>query len=86
MDRAVNPNDRMWMAGAKLVDSVTGSLDKLLTMTMKFRQEEEMKGMTLVADEEKTSKEMTPKSWLEFVKAVKDATPEELGEVIEHKE
>lgn len=85
MDRAVNPNDRMWMAGAKLVDSVTGSLDKLLNMTMKFRQEEEMKGMTLVKESEKSTREMTPKSWFEFIKQVKETPDAEIGEIIDHK-
>ena len=73
IDRSVNPNDRMWLAGAKLVDSLTGSLDKLLNMTIKFRQEEELKGLTLVGkEEEKATKTMSAKDWLEFVKSVKE--------------
>jgi len=85
MDRAVNPNDRMWMAGAKIIDSVTGSLDKLLTMTMKFKQEEEMKGMTLVNDDGKSSKEMTTKDWMDFIKTVKEMPDDEMSEIIENK-
>ena len=85
MDRAVNPNDRMWMAGAKIVDSVAGSLDKLLTMTMKFKQEEEMKGMTLVKDEGNSTKEMTTKDWMNFIKSVKDMPDEDVGQIIENK-
>ena len=84
IDRAVNPNDRMWMAGAKLVDSVTASLDKLMNMTMKFKQEEEMKGMTLV-DKESNTKEMTSTGWLEFIKMAKNMPEAEIGEIIENK-
>lgn len=85
MDRAINPNDRMWMAGAKIIDSVTGSLDKLLSMTMKFKQEEEMKGMTLVKDDGNTTKEMTTTDWMDFIKSVKDMPDEDLSEIIENK-
>jgi hypothetical protein len=84
IDRAVNPNDRMWMAGAKLVDSVTASLDKLMNMTMKFKQEEEMKGMTLV-DKESNTKEMTSAGWLEFIKMAKNMPDDEIGQIIENK-
>lgn len=83
IDRSVNPNDRMWMAGAKLLDSITGSLDKLLTMTMKFKQEEEMKGMTLVNDDGKSSKEMTTKDWMDFIKSVKETSDDDISEIIE---
>lgn len=72
LEGQVNPNDRMWAAGAKMIDSVTGSLDKLTNMILKFKQEEEMKGIALISEEENTSKTMSPQDWIAFVKEVKD--------------
>jgi hypothetical protein len=72
IDQSVNPNDRMWASGAKLIDSVTGSIDKLTNMILKFKQEEEMKGLTLMGDDESTSKTMSPKDWIAFVKEARD--------------
>lgn len=72
LDGLVQPSDRMWTAGAKLIDSVTGSLDKLTNMILKFKQEEEMKGLTLVGENESTSKAMTPQDWIAYIKEVKN--------------
>lgn len=72
IDQSVNPNDRMWASGAKLIDSVTGSIDKLTNMILKFKQDEEMKGLTLIGEDNSTSKSMSPQDWLAFVKEVKD--------------
>lgn len=71
IDGSVNPDDRMWASAAKLIDSVTGSVDKLTNMILKFKQEEEMKGLTLLGEKESTSKSMSPKDWLEFINEVK---------------
>jgi hypothetical protein len=71
IDLAVNPNDRMWASGAKLIDSVTSSIDKLTSMVLKFKQEEEMKGLALVTEAESTTKSMSPQDWLAFVKEAK---------------
>jgi len=72
IDASVNPDDRMWASGAKLIDSVTGSVDKLSNMILKFKQEEEMRGLTLMGEDDSTSKSMSPKDWLDFVKEVKN--------------
>lgn len=71
IDASVNPDDRMWASGAKLIDSVTGSIDKLTNMILKFKQEEEMKGLTLVGEEDSKSKSMSPQDWMAFIKEVK---------------
>lgn len=87
IDGLVNPDDRMWASGAKLIDSVTGSLDKLTNMVLKFKQEEEMKGLALVGKEESNSKAMSPQDWIAYIKEVKDTDDiEEItGEVTDEK-
>jgi hypothetical protein len=83
LDGLVNPSDRMWTAGAKLIDSVTGSLDRLTNMILKFKQEEEMKGLTIVGENEQTSKPMTPQDWIAYIKEVKDS--EEIDSITANK-
>lgn len=68
----VDVNDRMYTAGAKILDSVSGSLDRLGNMIMKFKQEEEMRQLTVEGDDEDGRKEMSPDQWMDFVDASKD--------------
>jgi len=72
VDDRIDVDDRMYTAGAKLVDSVTGSLDKLTNMILRFKQEEDMKNLTLVGETEEGKKEMSPQGWIDFVDEVKD--------------
>ena len=73
----VDVNDRMYLAGGKLIDSVTGSLDKLTNMILKFKQEEEMRKLTDMGEEEDGKKEMNPTQWIDFVEEVKKDKPPE---------
>jgi len=71
----VDVNDRMYLAGGKLIDSVTGSLDKLTNMILKFKQEEEMRRLTTAGeDDDDGRKEMSTHQWIDFVDEVKDDT------------
>ena len=72
IDGLVDVNDRMWLAGGKMIDSVVGSLDKLTNMILKFKQEEEMKNLTVLDENEDGSKEMSPDDWISFIKEVRD--------------
>ncbi len=73
IDERVDIGDRMYTAGGKIIDSVTGSIDKLNNMLMKFRQEEELKGLAILQeDNNNSSKEMSPQDWMNFVNEVRD--------------
>jgi hypothetical protein len=69
LDSIVVPNDRMWTAGAKLIDSITNSLDKITNIILKFKQEEEIKGIPLMNEEDNKSKTMTPEDYNKWVEA-----------------
>jgi len=84
MDTAIEFNDRMFTAGGKIVDSVSGSLDKLTNMILKFKQDEETKMMlTNDANTDDGKKEMTPRDWVAFVREVKADKDNEKIETIE---
>lgn len=74
IENLVDVNDRMWASGAKLIDSLTGSLDKLANMTLKFKQEAQMNALMQpeVEDETNNEKDMSPKDWISFIEAVQD--------------
>lgn len=70
----ISVNDRMYASCAKLLDSVNGSLSKLFDMNQKLKNEEEMKGLALLGDDDDDkAKMMTPDQWMDFI----DATIEE---------
>jgi len=72
IESRVEIGDRMYTAGSAIISSVSGSLDRLNNMLIKFRQEEEMKGLTILGEEENSSKQMTPQDWMAFVNEVRD--------------
>lgn len=73
IEERVDIGDRMYTAGSALISSVAGSLDKLNNMLMRFRQEEEIKGLAIIGeDNNTTSKQMTPQDWMSFVNTVRD--------------
>lgn len=69
--RLVDVNDRMYTAGGKLIEAVTGSLDKLYNIVQKIRQEEEMKNLTVVQDTD-SGKVMTTADWRTFIETVSE--------------
>jgi len=79
----VDVNDRMWLAGGKMVDSVVGSLDKLTNMILKFKQEEELKNLTVLDENDDGSKEMTPGDWMNFVNEVRDDDDDDDTDAVE---
>ena len=48
---AINPSDKMWASAAKMIESISGTLKNLLDMTVKLRQEEELKQISLANKE-----------------------------------
>jgi hypothetical protein len=83
IDSLVDVNDRMWLAGGKMVDSVVGSLDKLTNMILKFKQEEELKNLTVLDENDDGSKEMTPGDWMNFVNEVRDDDDDDDTDAVE---
>lgn len=77
IDDLVDVNDRMYASGGKLIESVTGSLDKLSNLVMKYKQDEEIKGITLVNANDDGSKDMSPQDWIAFVNQIQDNPLEE---------
>lgn len=71
MDERVDIGDRLYTAGGKIIESVSGSLDKLSNMLIKFRQEEEMRSLSIVDENENGTKQMTPQDWMDFVNQVR---------------
>lgn len=67
----IDMDDRMYTAGFKGVDALSGTIDKLNNMNMKFRQEEEMKNLTIIGEDNGT-KEMSPTDWIDFIDTVKE--------------
>lgn len=86
IDTAVNPSDRMWASGAKLIDSVTSSIDKLTGMILKFKQEEEMKGLAVISEEESANKSMSPDDWMAFVEKAKLSESNDISAKVSVKE
>lgn len=85
VDGLIDVNDRMWASGGKMIEAVVGSLDRLTTMILKFKQEEEMKALTMVKDNDDGSKEMSATDWISFIKEVKNSEIEGIeGEVIDN--
>lgn len=87
MEERVDIGGALYTAGGAVISSVSGSLDRLSNMLIKFRQEEEMKGMTILGEEDDGSKQMTPQDWVAFINEVKaeDDTEEPTG-IIEEAE
>ena len=81
IEERVDIGDRMYTAGSAVISSVSGSLDRLNNMLMKFRQDEEMKGLSILDEDENTSKQMTPQDWMAFVNEVRDEDEEADGPV-----
>lgn len=48
---AINPSDKMWASAAKMVESVSSTLKNLLDMTVKLRQEEDLKQISIASKE-----------------------------------
>jgi hypothetical protein len=67
----VDLSDRMYLAGGKLIDAITGSLEKLTNMILRFKQEAEMQKLTMVGENDDGKKEMNPTQWIDFVDTVK---------------
>lgn len=74
VNNLVDVNDRMWASGAKLIDSVTGSSDKLLNMALKLTQDAQMKSMMQPEAESEDTKEkdMSPSDWISFIEEVQE--------------
>lgn len=72
IDERVDIGDRLYTAGGKIIDSVSGSLDRLNNMLIKFRQEEEIKGLAIIDEEDNGTKQMTPTDWNDFINSVHD--------------
>lgn len=72
IDERVDIGDRLYTAGGKIIESVSGSLDKLSNMLIKFRQEEEIKNLSIIGEEENGTKQMTPQDWISFVNEVRE--------------
>lgn len=70
VDDRLDINDRMYLAGGKLVDSVVGSLDKLTNMIIRFKQEEEVKGLSVVGPDEGKQKEMSTDAFTNLIDMV----------------
>ena len=76
IDKLVEVNDRMYASGAKLIESVTMSLEKLTSINKRLEQEEQFKAAA-TPDEEDEAKVMKPSDWMEFIKAAKHAASSE---------
>lgn len=68
----IGVNDRMYLACAKMLDSVNTSLAKLFEMNQKMKQDAEFKAMTVSGMEEGTSKSMTPDDWMKWVESSRE--------------
>ena len=89
VEEQIDTNDRMYTAGFNGVTAATNSLEKLSNMIMRFKQEEEIKGLNVVENNESGTKEMSTEAWMKFVDGVKGDTesPNEIkAEVIDEDE
>lgn len=50
INTTVDISDKMWASVASMISSVTGTLDKLFQLTIKIRQEEELRAITIQKD------------------------------------
>lgn len=87
-----SPGDKLYTAGAKLVDSLTNSISSLSAIVLKMEQQEQKKReLELKANEKKpieTNEDgtkvanMSPREWIDFVRSVQnneiDVTAKEL--------
>lgn len=91
VNEQIDTNDRMYTAGFNGMTAATNSLEKLSNMIMRFKQEEEIKGLNVVENNEAgvPKKEFTPEDWIKFVDAVRDTpdAPKEIkAEIIDQDE
>lgn len=89
VDEQIDTNDRMYTAGFNGITAATNSLEKLSNMILRFKQEEEVKGLNVVENNDTGTKPMTPEDWMNFVDAVKespDAPKEIKAEIIDQDE
>lgn len=75
VEEQIDTNDRMYTAGSHLLTSATNSLEKLANMVMRFKQEEEIKGIPVDGGEDENTKDMTPQGWIDFIDEVKKDEP-----------
>lgn len=80
VDEQIDTNDRMYTAGFNGITAATNSLEKLSNMILRFKQEEEVKGLNVVENNDTGTKEMTTEDWMKFVDGVKE-NPEYSKEV-----
>ncbi len=87
-----SPGDKLYTAGAKLVDSLTNSISSLSAIVLKMEQQEQKKReLELKANEKKAIEtnedgtkvaNMSPREWIDFVRSVQnneiDVTAKEL--------
>ena len=77
-----SPGDKLYTAGAKLVDSLTNSISSLSAIVLKMEQQEQKKKELELKEQEKKEIEtradgtkvasMGPKEWLDFVRGVQN--------------
>ena len=70
LDDTIQPSEKLWIAVSKMINSITSSLYKLLNMTSRLRQEEELKGIEISNNEKNTVEK-------EF-----DLTPQNMNDMI----
>jgi len=73
----VDVNDRMYTAGFKGADSIVNTLDKLTNIILRFKQDEEMKQLSILGDDDDGKKDMHPTQWMDFVDHVKENEDED---------
>ena len=84
LDQLGDVNDRMYASGAKLLESVSVSLEKLSQLLMKLEQQSEMKQMSETNNTD-DGKEMSPHEWIRYIQEVKrlgDTGPTQEAEII----
>jgi len=82
----IDMDDRMYTAGFKGIDSLSGTLDKLGNMILKFKQDEQMNQLTLVGEDDDGKKEMNPRQWMDFVEESKKPDDEIKAENVQDAE
>ena len=70
----IDVDDRMYSAGFKGIDSLSGTLDKLSNIILKFKQEAEFKEMASEETIDSNKKLMSPEQWTEFIEFSKKET------------
>jgi len=87
----IDVNDRMYLAGFAGVTAMGNVLEKIGNMILKFKQEEEIKNLGLIGEEEDGRIEVSPENLMDFIEAAKEEKdePEENvqdAEIIDDKE